>query len=150
MLGPWMTVACRSTLLRHSQRIHGDARSGAPLLRRGLAMLHAADARAVDDSCPLSYYAVICASSAMLARSRVRSLFVFPVVVLVLVVVSRVLHILISEMESRSRTIMPMSMLHIQRRGPFSHSISHFVVVIAVNVQSRYVSPQGHWQNHCL
>ena len=43
---------------------------------RGLAMLHATDARAVDDSRPLSCCAVICASSAMLARSRVpRSLF---------------------------------------------------------------------------
>ena len=47
------------------------------------------------------------------------------VVVLVLVVVSRVLHILISAMQSHSQTIIPMSMLHIQSRGPLCHSRSH-------------------------
>ena len=55
MLGPWMTVACRSTQLRHI-----ISASSAMLIRgllvivdRGQAMLHAVDARAVDNSCPL-------------------------------------------------------------------------------------------------
>ena len=66
-----------------------------------------------------------CSGRGRLVSTLIRSLFVFHVVVLVLVVVSRVLHILISAMQSRSRTIIPMSMLHIQSRGPLCHSRSH-------------------------
>ena len=121
MLGPWMTVACRSTQLRHI-----ISASSAMLIRgllvivdRGQAMLHAADARAVDNSCPLSCCAVICASSAMLTRSRVHCspfMLLSSIVLVVVIILSHcrvpVLHITISAMQSRSRTIMPMSILH--------------------------------------
>ena len=121
MLGPWMTVACRSTQLRHI-----ISASSAMLIRgllvivdRGQAMLHAADARAVDNSCPLSCCAVICASSAMLTRSRVHCspfMLLSSIVPVVVIILSHcrvpVLHITISAMQSRSRTIMPMSILH--------------------------------------
>ena len=86
---------------------------------RGQAMLHAADARAVDNSCPLLCCALICASSAMLTRSRVHcspfmllSSIVLVVVIILIHCRVPVLHITISAMQSRSRTIMPMSILH--------------------------------------
>ena len=130
MLGPWMTVACRSTQLRHI-----ISASSAMLIRgllvivdRGQAMLHAADARAVDNSCPLSCCAVICASSAMLTRSRVHCspfMLLSSIVLVVVIILSHcrvpVLYITISAMQSRSRTIMPMSIFtHSRGRGPFS------------------------------
>ena len=77
------------------------------------------DARAVDYSCPLSCCAVICASSAMLTRSRVHCspfMLLSSIVLVVVIILSHcrvpVLHITISAMQSRSRTIMPMSILH--------------------------------------
>ena len=79
MLGPWMTVACRSTQLRH----------------------------------------IISASSAMLIRSRVHCspfMLLSSIVLVVVIILSHcrvpVLHITISAMQSRSRTIMQMSILH--------------------------------------
>ena len=130
MLGPWTTVACRSTQLRHI-----ISASSAMLIRgllvivdRGQAMLHAADARAVNNSCPLSCCAVICASSAMLTRSRVHCspfMLLSSIVLVVVIILSHcrvpVLYITISAMQSRSRTIMPMSIFtHSRGRGPFS------------------------------
>ena len=145
------------SMLSLAHRLAVDVRCRRRLVGRVvcLAMLHVLDARAVDvNVSPLSLHqdfqvpfqqgggrdsrSSLCGRAACirysgrgrLVSTLVHSLFVFHVVVLVLVVVSRVLHILISAMQSRSRTIIPMSMLHIQSRGPLCHSRSHCHVII--------------------
>ena len=174
-------IRCRAACLRCSGRgwlSHVDPLSRAivsassAMLDRGLlvfldrylAMLHVADARAVDSSCPLSLSHVVIWPCCMLLMpgpwtSRVHSRVAlwsarprrclldrgFAVHFCVLIVCVLVVVILLdhsrvpffnSAMQSRSRTIMTMSILHNTR----SWSVVSLVVAIAANVHSRHVS----------
>ena len=136
------------SMLSLAHRLAVDVRCRRRLVGRVvcLAMLHVLDARAVDVNVsplslhldfqvPLQGFSILfmwpCCMSSMLGPWTTRVHTRTFVIRLscgrprTRVVVSRVLHILISAMQSRSRTIIPMSMLHIQSRGPLCHSRSH-------------------------